>query len=680
MIFEDVHWIDPTSLEALGRVIDYLRKLKVLLTITYRPEFQPPWIGKSDVTAIHLNRLDENEIYAIIDQVPGNEQLPSAIRQDILERTDGIPLFIEEMTKAVVEAGTEGAKRAGNIPSSSVNVPATLHASLMARLDRLGTSAKEVAQVGAAIGREFSFTLLMYVAQRNAAELNAALDRLVAAELIFAQGVPPDAEYSFKHALVQDTAYSTLLRAPRQELHARIAKAIEKSFPERASNEPELLAQHFTRAGQLNKAVLYWLKAGRRAAERSADEEAVRHLRRGLEVLSTLPSSPQKDRQELELQLALGTPLAAQHGYGNALVGAARDRAISLCEKLGDTQRLLPTLYGQYAYCIASGRIPKALEFSERCRALAARTGNPLARLIAHRAMGVSLLEMGKFEAARAQLEQIRAIHKTEVNHSVTALYVADPHATGLAYLALTLWALGYPDQALAARQEAIKHAVDENHANTSGVVGIYAGAQLSALLSKMEEVKSCVENLKAQFEARVPLWAISCGQILTGWAIGCTGHLDDGIALMKCGIKAAEQQVRFHSPHYYSLLAILEARRGEAKDALSAIRKAKELIAETGEYLWHADVLRVQGELLLLGGNSTQEAEASFVQALEVARKQRAKSFELRAAMSMARLRRDQGKRDEARELLAPVYGWFSEGFDTLDLKQAKALLDELG
>jgi predicted ATPase len=491
--------------------------------------------------------------------------------------------------------------------------------------------------------------------------------------------VPPNAEYTFKHALVQDVAYSTLLRAPRQRLHARIAKVLEQLFPERGSIEPELLAHHCTNAGQAETAISYWLKAGRRAAERSADEEAVRHLRRGLEMLMMLPDSTQKDRQELDFQLALGTPLAAQHGYGNPLVGAARDRAIALCEKLGDTQHLLPSLYGQYAYCIASGRIPTALEYSERCQSLAAHTGDRLTRLIAHRAMGVSLLEIGEFEAARAQLEQILAIDKAEMDRSISVIYVTDPHASGLAYLALSLWVLGYPDQAVTARQKAIEHALDANHANTSGVVGIYAGAQLSVLLGKMDDVKSYVENLNAQLEARMPLWAISCGQILSGWAIGSAEQLEDGIALMKQGIHATEKQVRFHAPHYHSLLAILQARAGGMKDSLSTIRKAKDLIVATGEFLWHADVLRIEGELRLLLGVSAEEAEASFVQALEVARKQRTKSFELRAAMSMARLWRDQGKRDEARELLAPVYGWFTEGFDTLDLKEAKALLDEL-
>jgi class 3 adenylate cyclase/predicted ATPase len=680
MVFEDVHWIDPSSRELLDLFVERVQRLRVLLVITFRPEFEHVWTGQAHVTMLSLNRLDRREAATLVQDVIGGGTLASDLVSEIVERTDGVPLFLEELTKAVLETDDRGARTAfSRVSRTALDIPATLHASLMARLDRLGSAAKEVAQVGAAIGREFSHELLLSVAQRNSAELNAALDQLVSAELIFRRGMPPDAEYTFKHALVQDVAYSTLLRAARRKLHERIAKALEQLFPERANIEPELLARHFTEAEQAEIAISYWLRAGRRAAERSADEEAVRHLRRGLEILMTLPDSIQKDRQELDFQLALGTPLAAQHGYGNPLVGAARDRAILLCEKLGDTQHLLPSLYGQYAYCIASGRIPKALEYSERCQSLAAQTGDRLTRLIAHRAMGVSLLEIGKFEAARAQLEQILAIDNAEIDQSLSALFVADPHATGLAYLALTLWALGYPDQAVAARQKAIKYALDANHANTSGTVSIYAGAQLSALLGRTEDVKSYVEDLNARLESRVPHWAISCGQIMRGWAVGCAGQLEDGIGLMKQGIHAAEEQVRFHSPHYHSLLAILQARAGDMQDSLSAIRKAKELIDETGEYLWQADVLRIEGELRLLFGASTEEAEANFVQALEVARKQRAKSFELRAAISMTRLWRDQGKRHEARNLLAPVYGWFTEGFDSLDLKEAKALLGTL-
>ena len=393
----------------------------------------------------------------------------------------------------------------------------------MARLDRLGP-AKEVAQVGAAIGREFAHALLAAVLQTSEGEVGSALERLIAAGLLFRQGVPPDANYLFKHALVQDAAYSTLLRAPRRNLHARIAEVLEQQFPERAGVQPELLAHHLTEAAQVEAATSYWLKAGQRAAERSADEEAVRHLRRGLALLTTLPDSEQKDRRELDFQLALGTPLAARHGYGTAPVGAARDRAIALCETLGDTQRLLPSLYGQFAYCLTSGMIPKALEYAKRCQSMAAHTGDRLTRLMAHRAMGSALLEMGEFEAARAQLDQFLSLHNAERDRSLSAHYVTDPYASDLAFLAVALWALGYPDQAVVVREKAFKHAADLNHANTSGFVSLYAGAQLSMLLGNTEHIRAHVENLQARSGGRMPLWAPVVGHILIGWASGRAG------------------------------------------------------------------------------------------------------------------------------------------------------------
>jgi class 3 adenylate cyclase/predicted ATPase len=680
MIFEDVHWTDPTSLEVLDLVVERIRTLRALLIVTFRPEFEPPWIGQPHVTVLTINRLTERDIGAMIDHVVGNKLLPANIRQDIIERTDGIPLFVEEMTKAVLEAVGEGAAAhvATAVPSPALTIPASLHASLMARLDRLGP-AKEIAQIGAAIGREFAHALLAAVVYAPERELTLALDRLIAAGLLFRQGVRPHAHYLFKHALVQDAAYSTLLRAPRQNIHARIAKVLEQQFPERASVEPELLARHLTEAGQVEAATSYWLKAGQRAAERSADEEAVRHLRRGLDMLASLPDSQDRDRQELEFQLALGTPLAARHGYGTPPVGSVRDRAIALCEKLGDTQHLLPSLYGQYAYCIASGRIPKALEYAERCQTLATRTGDRVTRLIAHRAMGASLAAMGEFEAARAQLELFLALENAEKDRSLSVNYVTDPHTSGLGFLALTLWVLGYPNKAVAAREKAFEHALEANHANTSGWVSVYAGAQLSALLGSLQDVRAYVENLNGQPQGRMPVWAISIGQIMKGWAIAWAGQLDDGVALMQQGIETIEERSRFHLPHYFSLFAILQARAGNIQNSLNAINKAKELIAETGEYFWDADVIRIEGELELLFGASTKEAEASLIQALEIARKRQAKSFELRAATSLAGLWRGQGNLLDARNLLAPIYGWFTEGFDTLDLRQAKALLEQL-
>jgi predicted ATPase len=334
MIFEDVHWIDPTSLEAVGPTVERLRALGVLLIVTYRPEFEPPWIGRPYVTALTLNRLGECEITAMIDRVTGNKALPENIRRDIVERTDGVPLFVEEMTKAVLEAENEGEaqRTTAAVPSPALAVPASLHASLMARLDRLGP-AKEVAQIGSAIGRDFSYALLALVARIPEAELGSALDRLIAAGLLFRQGVPPHATYLFKHALVQDEAYGTLLREPRRELHARIAETIESKFAEVAESQPEILARHYAETSLTEKAASLLGKAGQRSLERSALVEAAEQLTRALAQIATLPATPALRRQEINLQVALITPLLHVKGYAAPETKAAAERARLLIEQ-----------------------------------------------------------------------------------------------------------------------------------------------------------------------------------------------------------------------------------------------------------------------------------------------------------------------------------------------------------
>ena len=399
MIFEDVHWIDPTSLEALGRMVDRLRTLGVLLVVTCRPEFAAPWIGQRHVTALIINRLGDWEIAAMIDLVTGNKPLPASIRLDIIERTDGIPLFVEEMTKAVLEAGgEEGAERAvAAIPSPSVAVPASLHASLMARLDRLGP-AKEIAQIGAAIGREFFYSLVAAVARKPEAELQWALDRVTAAGLLFRQGVPPHATYLFKHALVQDAAYGTLLREPRRALHARIADALETHFPDIAENQPELLARHCTEAGLIEKAAGLWGKAGQRSLERSALVEATAQLTHALDQIATLPGTPALRREQIKLQVALINPLMHVKGYAAPEAKAAAERArllIEQAEALGeppqDPSLLFSVLYGDWVVPALAFNGDLARELAGQFLDLAEKRGATLGRMIAHRLMGYSL-------------------------------------------------------------------------------------------------------------------------------------------------------------------------------------------------------------------------------------------------------------------------------------------------
>jgi class 3 adenylate cyclase len=419
MIFEDVHWIDPTSLEALGRAVDRLKTLGVLLLVTFRPEFEPPWVGRPYVTALTLNRLGQREITALIDSVTGKKSLPANIRQDIVERADGVPLFVEEMTKAVLEAESEGDARetAAAVPSSALSVPASLHASLLARLDRLGP-AKQMAQIGAAIGREFSYALLDAVVAKPDAELQPALDRLMQAGLLFRQGVPPHATYLFKHALVQDAAYGTLLREPRRALHARIAGTLESRFAEITENQPELLARHCTEAGQIEKAAVLWGKAGQRSLQRSALVEAAEQITRALNQIATLPATPALRREQIKLQVALITPLVHIKGYAAPKTKAAAEQArllIEEAEALGEPSEdpllLFSVLYGVWAanYVAFNGDVMR--ELAEQFRALAEKQGTTAPLLQANRVTGISLLHTGDIVESRKHFDSAMALY-----------------------------------------------------------------------------------------------------------------------------------------------------------------------------------------------------------------------------------------------------------------------------
>ncbi|MFY9784372.1 MAG: AAA family ATPase, partial [Pseudolabrys sp.] len=405
MIFEDAHWIDPTSLESLGRAVDQIRTMRVLLSVTFRPEFDPPWIGRPYVTALTINRLDQRDTDAMIDHLVVNKGLPANIRQDIIERADGIPLFVEEMTKAVLESEGEGEARRtdGGVPPLVLAVPASLQASLMARLDRLGP-AKDLAQIGAAIGRQFSHALLASVVRQPDAELEPALDRLVAAGLLFRQGAPPDATYLFKHALVQDTAYGTLLRNQRQELHARIAKVLEQEFQGIIGTQPETLAHHFSQAGMVDLAIEFWGRAGARSADRSAHHEAVGHFGCALDVVGKLPPSHQRDERELELTLALAVSLIAVHGFGSIRVEECAVRAKELSDKLSGSQNRFAAQRVAWNSSLMRQPVPSTAALARDLVGLAEEDGNPVKLAVAHRALGYSLLIAGQFQEAAETL------------------------------------------------------------------------------------------------------------------------------------------------------------------------------------------------------------------------------------------------------------------------------------
>jgi class 3 adenylate cyclase/predicted ATPase/tRNA A37 threonylcarbamoyladenosine biosynthesis protein TsaE len=686
MVFEDVHWVDPTSLELLGQAVTNIPDQRALLIVTFRPEFGAPWAGRPAVTNLAINRLTRRQAEQMIDRVAGNYAIPYGVRTDIIERTDGIPLFVEEMTKAVIEAGESEAQRTtAAAPLSVLSVPASLHASLMARLDRLGP-AKEIAQVGAAIGREFSHTLLGAVARKPEAELEASLDRLIGAGLLFRQGVPPQANYLFKHALVQDAAYGTLLREPRRALHALIAEALESQFAGIAENQPELLARHCAEAGQIEKAAGLWGKAGQRSFARSALAEAAEQFKRALAQIATLPSTPELRREEIKLQVAIITPLLHVIGFSSSETKAAVERArllIEQAEALGeppeDPMLLFSVLYGFWVANYAGFNGDAVRELAAQFLAMAEKQNAAVPLVIGHRMMGVALTCTGDLAEGRSHLDRSFSLYDPAVHHAAAMRYGQDAAVSILCFRPLALWSLGHIDTAIGETAEAIKHARGTGQAtalmyalvNTSLPMiqcGKYAAAH-----AYLDEVIPLAEEKGAFF------WK-AAGIVFRGCAMASAGN-PDAVDLLAPGIVAWRSTgATLFAPFYFSKLATAYATAGRFKDAWKSIDDAMNAVTTNKETLFEADVHRTAGEIVLLSDKSAAaKAEEHFNRALAVARSQQSKSQELRAAIRIARLWNDRGERDKARDLLAPIYGWFREGFGTLDLQEAKTLLDAL-
>jgi class 3 adenylate cyclase/predicted ATPase len=688
MIFEDVHWIDPTSLEALNGTVDRIATLPALLIMTFRPEFDAPWVGQSHVTSVALNRLGGRESAAIIARLVGSKDLPANVMADIVERTDGIPLFVEEMTKAVLEAGSERAAEylASAVPSPALAVPASLHASLMARLDRLGP-AKEVAQIGSAIGREFSHALLAPVARKPEAELGSALDRLIQAGLLFRQGVPPHATYLFKHALVQDAAYGTLLREPRRALHARIAEALESQFAETAERQPEILARHCTDAGLIEKAAGLWGKAGQRSLARSALVEAAAQLTRALEQIATLPGTPALRREQIKLQVGVVSPLIHVKGYAAAETKAAAERARALIEQaeaLGESPEDPLLLFSVlYSLSIANQIAFNGDAFRESTAdflALAKKQQATAPLMIGLRLVANSLMLTGDIAEGRAHYDRALALYDPTEHRGLAARFGQDIRVAALSFRSIGLWMLGYPEAALADTDHALKDAREIGQAATlmfalqvTLVTFLYCGNYATA--------NANVDELVTLADEKGTLYWKAEGLLIRGCLFARTGNASNAIQTITSWIAIFRSTgSTWLIPAYFSFLASAYAEVGHFDDAWRCIADALTVIDATKERWFEAEVHRVAGDIALMSPRlNAANAEAYFERALAVARTQQAKSWELRAAMSMARLWRDRGKRDEARELLAPVYGWFTEGFDTLDLKVARALLDEL-
>jgi predicted ATPase/class 3 adenylate cyclase len=688
MVFEDAHSADPTSLEAFGQVVDRIKTLGVLLIVTHRLEFEPPWIGPPYVTALALNRLGERDIAAIIDGITGNKSLATGIRQDIIDRTDGIPLFVEEMTKAVLEAGSENAAQqtAAAVPSPALAVPASLHASLMARLDRLGP-AREVAQIGAGIGREFSHALLEAVARKPEQELATALDRLVAAGLLLRQGVSPQANYLFKHALVQDAAYGTLLREPRRALHARIAETLETQFADIAENRPELLARHCTEAGLIEKAAGLWGKAGHRSVARSALVEAVEQLTHALTQVATLPATPAQRREQIKLQVALIMPLDHVKGHAAPETKAAAEqarsfieRAESLGEPAEDPLLLFSVRYSFWVMNYIAFNSDVMRELATQFLALAEKRGATVPLMIGHRVMGISLLSTGDIAQGRKHFERAIKLYDPAAHRSLTTRFSHDNRVAALSFRSWALWFLGLPQAALADVERALADAREIGEAATL-LYALFHASLPHILSGNYVTAKTITDELVALADEKGSAFWKSHGICLQGALFSLGGQAPEAVRMITSGLAAHRTTGATAAVSMYSVyLAKAYTNLGRFDDARHCINDAITAVEKVKERWFGADLYRAAGEIALRSPQpDAAKAEAYFEQALAVARQQQAKSWELRAAMSMARLWRNQGKRDAARDLLAPVYGWFTEGFDTLDLKGAKALLEEL-
>jgi class 3 adenylate cyclase/tetratricopeptide (TPR) repeat protein len=676
IIFEDAHWTDPTSLELFGRIVDKISTLRVLLIVTFRPEFEPPWIGRPLVTALMMNRLGQREIGAMIDHVTGNKPLPGSIRQDIIERTDGIPLFVEEMTKAVLEAGSESvAEHTGAaVPYPALAVPASLHASLMARLDRLGP-AKEVAQIGAAIGREHPHALLALVTRKPDAELEAPLDRLVAAGLLFRQGSPPHATYLFKHALVRDVAYGSLLRDQRQQLHGRIADVLAEHFATTVEAEPEVIAHHYREAGMADAASTYFERAGDRAVARSAYIEATVHFRAAIEEADRLPQKDERGRCVLTLLLKLGPAIGWTIGEWKPEVEAVYRRARDLGREVGDGPELFRATWGLWSY-VSRTDTKQSRKLTEELTTLARQLGDESLLLEAqHCRWGEEALGGDVPKILETSEEGIRRYDAKRHAQLVAAFGTHDPGVCALVVHAVGLSLRGLPDQARRTNERALLLAESLSHPPSVGFAYKMVGFCLMIAGDRhgCERIGARCVTLAEKFD--LPIFR-GTGRYLMGWAKAQGLTLSEGLALM-------EEAFPFVENTFYKFFgaALAEARfdAGRVTDALALVDHALNTGEGPASGLYVSEVHRLRGVFLKSLGFPVEEVERALHTALQIADEQGALLLKLRAAMSLARLWRDQGKPQQARELLAPVYGWFMEGFDTLDLKEAKALLEEL-
>ena len=675
-VWEDLHWADPSTLELLDLLIAQAPAVRALTLLTARLEFQSRWPSSSALTHITLSRLGQPHVEEMTAHLTKGKSLPPEVLRQVVAKTDGVPLFVEELLKMILESRllretADGYVLVGPLPPLAI--PATLRDSLMARLDRL-SSAREVAQVCAVLGREFSYELIHAVAQMDDATLQGALRQLTAAELIHQRGRPPRARYVFKHALIQEIAYESLLESTQQQHHQRIAQVLAERFSDVVESQPELLAYHYTAAGLTEQAIPFWRRAGERAAARSGNAEAIGHLGKGLQLLATLPETPERMQQELELQLALGSPMMIVKSQAAPEVEPVYRRAHELAERLGDRARGFAALMGLARFAISAGRLGAAREVAEQALALADQLDDPVLRWQSHLTLGSTGFYVGHLESARSHLEQGLALHRPDESRFQTFITAGHPQVLGLSQLANTLWLLGYPDQALQRNVEALAVTRRSPHPYTLARALYYAGL-LYRRRREPAAAQECAEKVIAlSREHGFTRW-LGRGFVILGWALVEQGAAEEGLTKLRRGIDVCHSVAdEVGIPGLLAALAEGYARIGDALAGLPVVTEALTVAGRTREASWDAELVRLRGEMLL---PKLEEAEPCFDQALVIARGQRARSLELRAALSMSRLRALQGRPADGRRQLTDAYRWFTEGFDTGDLQDAKAVLD---
>lgn len=672
-------------------MIDQAPTASMLHVLTYRPEFEPPWPMRSHLTPITLNRLERPQVGALITRLAQDNTLPEEVVEHIVTKTDGVPLYVEELTKMLLDSSLLREEEDGYVltgPLASLAIPETLQDSLMARLDQMHT-AKEIAQLGSVLGREFTYDMIQVISHQDEEALQAGLAQLAAAELLYQRGRPPRARYLFKHALIQDAAYESLLRSTRQRYHQQIAEHLVARLPELVDVQPERVAHHYTEANCPQQAIQYWCQAGQQASDRSANTEAISQLSQGLELLALLEETPERNEQELNFLTVLGPVWMAMKGQAAPEAEQTYARARTLCQQMGEAPQLFPVLHGLWRVYYVRAAHQAAQEIAEQQLQLAQRANDSDLLLEAHHAMGVNQFIMGSLTAARVHLEAGIALYDPQQHAWHATVYGLDPGALHLSYATIVLWLLGYPEQALCRGRDALTLVQGLSHllsrARIYGFMAWLYQHRREAHLAE-EQAESAIALSEAQGFALYREW----GSILRGWSLSMQGRCEAGVPRMLESLTAWQDTgATLMLPYFRGLVAEGYGKSGQYDEGLAALASALDGVQQTRECWWAAELHRLKGVFLLAQGSTRQQAqgqleqdaEESFRRALSIAQHQQAKSLELRAATSLARLwqSQSQNKCQDAYDLLEPVYGWFTEGFDTADLKDAITLLDEL-